>query len=108
MLACNLGVAPITPTPRVSPTSSVKPTVSILSPQNNTDVLIGQPIVVQARGSHPDGVTRLELRANSQQVDSKVSQNPQGDLEFTANLNFTPQIPGPLVLQVFAYHADLA
>jgi uncharacterized protein YraI len=108
MLACNLGVAPITPTPRVSPTSSVKPTVSILSPQNNTDVLIGQPIVVQARGSHPDGVTRLELRANSQQVDSKVSQNPQGDLEFTANLNFTPQIPGLLVLQVFAYHDNLA
>ncbi len=108
VLACNLGVAPITPTPRVSSTSSVRPSVMIQSPQNNADAVIGQPIIVQASGSHPNGVTRLELRANTQQVDSKVSQNPQGDQSFTAYLNYTPQVPGTLVLQVIAYHDNLA
>ncbi len=107
VLACNLGVPPVTPTPRVSPTSSVRPTVAIQSPQNNADAVIGQPITVQASGSHPNGVTRLELRANAQQVDSKVSQNPQGDQSFTAYLNYTPQVPGTLVLQVIAYRDNL-
>jgi uncharacterized protein YraI len=108
VIACNLGAAPSTPTPRVSPTSSVKPTVAIQSPQNNADTVIGQPITVQASGNHPNGITRLELRANTQLVDSKVSQNPQGDPSFTAYLNFTPQVPGTLVLQVIAYHDNLS
>jgi uncharacterized protein YraI len=107
-LACNLGVMPTTPTPRVSPTSSVRPTVAIQSPQNNADAVVGQPITVQASGSHPDGVTRLELRANMQQVDSKVSQNPLGDQQFAAYLNYTPTAPGVLILQVIAYRNDLA
>ena len=107
-LACNLGVAPATPTPRVSPTSSVKPTVSIQAPQNNADAVVGQAITVQAAGSHPDGVTRIELRANGQQVDSKVSQNPAGDQQFSAYLNYTPLSPGTIVLQVLAYRGDFA
>ncbi|MCC7448754.1 MAG: SH3 domain-containing protein [Anaerolineae bacterium] len=108
VLACNLGVAPVTPTPRVSPTSSVKPIVSIQAPQNNADAVVGQAITVQAAGSHPDGVTRLELRANGQQVDSKVSQNPAGDQQFSAYLNYTPITPGTLVLQVLAYRGNTA
>ncbi len=108
MLACNLGVPPVTPTPRVTPTSSQKPTVSIQSPQNNADAVVGQPITVQAAASHPDGVTRLVLFANAQQVDSKVSQNPLGDQIFTAYLNFTPQVAGSLVLQVLAFRNSLA
>ena len=107
-LACNLGVTPVTPTPRVSPTSSVRPGVSIQSPQNNADAIVGQPITVQASGSHPDGVTRLELRANTLQVDSKVSQNPLGDQQFTAYLNYTPAASGVLILQVIAYRNNLA
>ncbi len=107
-VACNLGVVPATPTPLVPPTSSQKPTVSIQAPQNNADAVVGQPITVQATGSHPDGVTRLELRANTQQVDSKVSQNPLGDQQFSAYLNYTPTQTGTLILQVIAYHGNLA
>ncbi len=106
-IACNLGAVPETPTPRVSPTSSVKPSVIIQSPANNSNVAAGQPITVQASSSHPDGVTRLELRANNQQVDTKVSQNPLGDQQFGANLTYTPALSGALVLTVIAYRNNL-
>ncbi|MEP7286217.1 MAG: Ig-like domain-containing protein, partial [Chloroflexota bacterium] len=82
--ACNLGVAPTTPTPRVSPTSSQRPIVSIQAPQNGADAVVGQAITVAASGSHPDGITRMELQANGQQADSKVSQNATGDQQFSA------------------------
>src|SRR5260221_13693105 len=107
-MACSIGAAPATPTPQASPTSSQKPTVTIQAPQNNADAVVGTPITVQATGSHPDGVTRLELRANTQQADTKVSQNPDGDQQFSAYLNFTPNVSGVLILQVIAYRGDLA
>lgn len=107
-VACNFGVTPATPTPRVSPTSSVKPIITIQAPQNNADAVVNQAITVQASGSHPEGVTRLELRANGQQVDSKVSQNPLGDQQFSAYLNYTPTVEGTLTLEVLAWRGGLA
>jgi uncharacterized protein YraI len=104
-VACNLGVAP---TPRPSPTAVQKPTVSIQAPQNNADAVVGQAITVQATGSHPDGVTRIELRVNSQQVDSKVSQNAAGDQQFSAYLNYTPTVEGSLLLEVISYRGNVA
>src|SRR4051812_45018978 len=100
MLACNLGVNPATPTPRASPTSSQRPVVSIQAPQNNADAVVNQSITVQATGTHPDGVTRLELRANNLTVDNKVSQNANGDQQFAAYLNYMPTTTGTLLLQV--------
>jgi uncharacterized protein YraI len=105
--ACNLGVPLSTPTPRASATSSQKPTVTIQAPQNGADAVVGQAITVQATGSHPNGITRLELRANAQQVDSKISQNPLGDQTFAAYLNYTPVAAGTLVLQVIAYYGNV-
>src|SRR5450432_962923 len=107
-LACSIGAAPSTPTPQASPTSAQKPTVTIQAPQDGADAVVGTPITVQATGSHPDGVTRLELRANTQQADTKVSQNPEGDQQFSAYLNFTPAVSGILILQVIAYRGDQA
>src|SRR5579859_6438961 len=105
-LACIIGGEAATPTPAITPTS-IPPLVSIQAPQNNADAVVGQPITVQATGTQPDGVTRMELRANTQQVDSKVSQNPLGDPNFAAYLNYTPTVAGTLVLQVIAYRGDV-
>ncbi len=107
-LACIIGGEAATPTPAVSPTSSIPPSVTIQAPQDNADAVVGQPITVQATGTHPDGVTRMELHANGQQVDSKISQNPLGDPTFEAYLNYTPTVAGTLLLQVIAYRGDLA
>jgi uncharacterized protein YraI len=107
-VACNFGVTPATPTPRISPTSSIKPVITIQAPQNNADAVVNQAITVQASGSHPEGVTRLELRANGQQVDSKVSQNQLGDQQFSAYLNYTPTVEGTLILQVLAWRGGLS
>src|ERR1041385_5698062 len=106
--ACSLGAPALTPTPAVSPTSSVKPTVTIQSPASGSSGAVGTPITVQATGVHPDGVTRIELLANSQQVDSKISQNPSGDQQLQTYLNYTPTAAGTLLLQVIAYQGSLA
>jgi hypothetical protein len=106
--ACSLGAPAPTPTPLASPTSSQKPSVTIQSPANNSDAIVGSQVTVQATGIHPDGVTRIELLANLQQVDSKVSQNPTGDQQLQTYLNYTPTAAGTLVLQVIAYHDNLA
>ncbi len=105
-LACIIGGEAATPTPAISATV-IPPSVTIQAPQNNADAVVGQPITVQATGTHPDGVTRMELRANTQQVDSKVSQNPLGDPNFAAYLNYTPTVAGTLILQVIAYRGDV-
>lgn len=107
-MACSLGAPAPTPTPALSPTSSQKPTVTIQSPANNSNAVVGSAITVQATGLHPDGVTRIELLANLQQVDSKVSQNPLGDQQLQTNLSYTPTAAGTLVLQVIAYRGSLA
>ena len=107
-MACALGAPALTPTPIASPTSSVKPTVTIQSPANGSSAAVAAQITVQATGVHPDGVTRIELLANSQQVDSKVSQNPTGDQQLQTYLNYTPTAAGTLLLQVIAYRGSLA
>ena len=102
-LACTIGAAPETPTPSIPPTSAIKPIVQIIAPQNNADAVVGQPLVVSATGQHPDGITRIELQANGQIVDSKVSQNPLGDAQLQTYLNYSPIAPGSVILQVIAY-----
>lgn len=105
-VACSIGY---TPPPTIQPTNIVqKPAVSIQNPQDNADAVVGQAITVQASGSHPDGVTRMELRANGVTVDSKISQNPSGDQQFAAYLNYTPTTAGTLQLQVIAYRGTVA
>jgi len=107
-LGCNLGAVQSTATPRPSPTSSVKPTVIIQSPTNNSEVALGQPLTVQATATHPSGVTRIELSVNNQQVDRKISQNPAGDQPFSVYLNYTPTTAGMFTLQVIAYRDSVA
>src|SRR5258706_10806096 len=102
-IACNLGTTPVTPTPAVPPTSSQKPVIQITAPLDNADSVINKQITVQITSSHPDGVTRVELRANDLQVDSKVSQNPADDPQLSAFLAYTPNAIGSLSMTTIAY-----
>jgi uncharacterized repeat protein (TIGR01451 family) len=105
-LACALGAESSTPTPNVPPTSAIKPVVAILSPQNGSTASLGSAITVQVNAQHPEGITRVELSANGQVVDSKVSVNPLGDPQLQANLNYTPITGGTLSLAVIAYRGN--
>lgn len=99
-LACNLTSSGDDPTP-ISAARDIE--TEILDPTSNTSFKVGEPVVVQARVSDPDGtgVTRVELLANNIVVDQKPSQNPTGDKELTVNLTWdAPIAPGNVTLLV--------
>ncbi|MBX3063286.1 MAG: SH3 domain-containing protein [Anaerolineae bacterium] len=112
-LACNLGAeAPqATNTPDQSAATLIAnsdvPEVEIRSPADNTQVIVSTEVQVYVRAVDKIGVTRVEMRANNQIVDTVASVDPAGSPAMDSLLSFTPTTTGPVVIQVVAFRGNV-
>ncbi len=80
------------------------PTVVITAPGDNSQVPVNQPVTVQAIGSDPTGVRRMELWVRGLKMSEAVSPAPQGQPTLTASFQWTPEASGSYTLEVRAYN----
>jgi hypothetical protein len=83
------------------------PVVTILSPPNNSEVLVNQQLLVSANANDSVGVTRVQLFANGQIAKTVSSETPGGDPNLNVILDFTPTTVGALNLQVIAFRGSI-
>ncbi len=86
------------------PTTADIPTVVITAPTNNAEVPVDAPVTVQATGSDPVGVKRMELWVRGAKTSEAVSPAAQGQPTLTASFQWTPEAPGTYTLEVRAYN----
>lgn len=73
-------------------------------PPNNSQVLLDEPVLVEATASDENGIARLELWANRRKVDQVESQLAEPASSMTAVLEWRPDRFGPYTLEVRAYN----
>lgn len=108
--ACNLSSQPqdeepINNNPPVD--TSGKPVVSILTPKDGDEVVIGQQMFVTANATDTVGVTRVQLLANNQIVKTVSSESTSGQQQMSVLLDYTPRTEGNVTLQVIAFRGAL-
>lgn len=109
--ACNLtSQAPTAVTPLDVPTiqASGKPVVIITSPQASSEVTVNTPVLVSASATDSVGVTRVQLLANGQIVQTRSSEAASGQTTLQAVLDYTPRQQGNVTLQVIAFRGAIA
>jgi len=85
-----------------------QPVVTILSPATDTYYSVDQEILVFVQATDSVGVTRMQLFANGQLVNSISSESVEGDTTFPGVLSFTPRSSGSYVLRVLAFRGDVS
>jgi hypothetical protein len=105
---CNLtfdasGAEPLPPTD----VPGTKPIVTIISPANNTQVTVGQQVLVSVNAVDSTGVTRIQLLAGGSVVKTISSQAASGERNMNALLDYTPQNVGTIELTVIAYRSSV-
>lgn len=115
LAACNLGRGDTTEpidgndtAATLDPNASGSPTVSIISPQNNSEVVVRDDVLVSVNATDSVGVTRVQLFVNGQIVKTVSSESATGDRNMNALLDFKPQTAGDLTLRVVAYRGARA
>lgn len=103
--ACNLTNDRQDQLPTATPTvqSSTKPTVTISSPANNSEVRVNTQVLVTANVRDDVGVNRVTMTANGVPVKTVSSETLSGDREKNFVLDFTPLVTGEVQIQVIAY-----
>ncbi len=86
----------------------IKPTITINSPANGTEVIVNTQVIVSVSAADNIGLTRVTLFANDQQVDSVTSQAATGDRQVNALLDFTPSQAGSITVRAVAYRGSVA
>lgn len=86
-----------------SATASV-PVVVITAPVNGSEVIVNQPVTIQATASDPAGVTRLELWVGGAKIDETISPIQQGQPTLTASFQWIPPATGSYTLELKAYN----
>jgi uncharacterized protein YraI len=110
LAACNLSSEPDDLQPLVTATgiTSGRPTVTITSPANGSEVVLNAQVLISATASDSVGVQRVQLIANGQIVKTVSSEAPSGDTTMNAVLDYTPRTEGTINLQVIAYRGASA
>lgn len=111
--ACNLGsdddATPTVDTQTLSsPTPTGKPTVSIISPQTGSEVVVNSPILMSVNATDTVGVTRVQLLVEGQIARTFSSENATGDTNKNLVIDYTPRASGNIILQVIAYRGPVA
>ncbi|GAB1420756.1 hypothetical protein MASR2M15_08740 [Anaerolineales bacterium] len=108
--ACNLGTPPASQQPLLTATlvEPGKPTVSIQSPKNGEELVVKTQTLISILAQDAIGVTRVHLFANDQIVKSASSQDPKGDKQLSAVMDYTPLAAGVVDLKVIAYRGTTA
>lgn len=107
--ACNLTRTP--PTSEPIPTSdagSSKPVVTISSPEDGDEVVVGTDLLVSATATDNGGITRVQLIANNQIVKTVSSESTSGDPSMNVLLDYRPSTTGDVRLEVIAYRGAVA
>lgn len=103
--ACNLSRS--RPTPETLPTSAGsvagKPVVTISSPANGDEVVVGTDLFVTGNATDAVGITRVQLIANNQIVKTTSSESATGDTSMNVVLDYRPTVTGNVTLEVIAY-----
>ncbi len=106
LTACNLtNEGDATPTIAAG---GLPPIVTITSPRGGDTLAVNQAITVNATASDSIGITRVQLLANGQTVQSVVSPSVGGDRTLPVSIPYTPTQLGAVTLQVIAYRASVA
>jgi hypothetical protein len=98
--------AAASPTPNGTANASV-PTVSIISPVNNAEVVVNQPVLITVIATDAVGVTRMTLLVNNVIAKTVNSEDPAGDPTFSAVFEYTPTVIGTLPLTVLGYRNNV-
>jgi uncharacterized protein YgiM (DUF1202 family) len=114
--ACNLSSSDdATATPESQPLESPtgvqpagRPSVTIVSPQNGSSVVVNQPIILSVNATDTVGVTRVQLFVNDQIVRTSSSASPEGDMNWTQVFDYTPRDQGTITLRVVAYRGSVS
>ncbi len=108
LVGCNLGASPEqTEEPLETDVSGV-PTVTILSPESGGEFVRDEEILVRVAAQDPAGVTRAQLFANGQIVNTVSSESLDGDPNFEGVLRFTPRTTGDFTLRVLAFRGAVS
>src|SRR5690606_955936 len=84
------------------------PVVTILSPQNGSEVILNEQLLVSASATDSVGVTRVQMYADGQIVKTVSSETSGGDPSLSVLLDYKPTQTGSLELQVIAYRGAVA
>lgn len=110
--ACNLGAQPeaATATPSnqtaVAQAQSDVPEVEILSPVNNSEVVLNSELQVRIRATDKTGVTRVEMRVDNLVADGFASPDPAGTTPLEGILSWTANSVGPHVVQIIPFRGN--
>ncbi len=108
--ACNLSRTP--PTSEAPPTapsnSSGKPVVTVSSPEDGDEIVVGTDLLVSANATDSVGITRVQLVANNQIVKTVSSENASGDPSMNVLLDYRPSTTGDVRLEVIAYRGAVS
>jgi uncharacterized protein YraI len=109
--ACNLSSQPPIEEPLddTNPPADTggKPTVTIVTPQDGGEAVVGQQMFVTANTSDTVGVTRVQLLADNRIVKTVSSESASGQKEMNVLLDYTPNTEGAVILQVIAFRGAL-
>ena len=106
--ACNLTSAGSQSLATATGAASGTPVVTILSPQDNAEVLVNEQLLVSANAVDGVGITRVQLVVDNQIVKTVSSETPGGDPNLNVLLDYTPKDTGSVTLQVIAYRGAVA
>lgn len=84
-----------------------RPQIVIQSPPDGSTVPVGEPIIISAAATDPDGpgITRVEVFADGESI--TVLESPSGPLDvFDVATTFTPESEGQVILTLIAYRRD--
>src|SRR5258707_11141631 len=111
-LACNLGAQQpgATETPGATASTLVAqsdvPDVEIRSPADKSEVVLRTEVQVYVRAVDKVGVTRIEMRVDGLIVDTTASPEANGTQQMDSILSWTPNSPGPHVVEVVAFRGN--
>jgi pSer/pThr/pTyr-binding forkhead associated (FHA) protein/uncharacterized protein YraI len=88
---------------RGAATASI-PEVVITAPLSGSQVQLNSPVTVQATGSDPAGVVRMELWVSGLKIAESISPVAQGQPTFTSSFQWTPEAPGTYTLEIKAFN----
>ena len=85
---------------------ATKPTVTVSSPENLTEVQVGAEVEVVSTVRDTKGVTKVELAVDGVLFSTEASPSPQGDTSWTLTQTWIATDPGTHNLTVTAYNVD--
>ncbi|MDX2141502.1 MAG: Ig-like domain-containing protein [Chloroflexota bacterium] len=93
--------------PTATGATSARPVVTIVSPANNSETVVNQPLAISANAVDTVGITQIQLLANGRVVHSIRSEQPTGSPTMTLSYSYTPLEAGTLNIGVIAYRSSV-